>query len=103
MTVSLIQWRVVIGIFNCQFLGLSKNCSLSRNFTTIFEMAFICYHYFRGAYFFINILYIYCMLHCYGGIELNPGPRKLKGNTFSIYHWILKTYSVKDVYFNLQT
>ena len=52
MTVSLIQWRTVVGIFNCQFLGLSKNCDLSRNFITIFEIVLLSYHYFESAYIF---------------------------------------------------
>ena len=43
MTVSLIHWCAVIGIFNWRFLGLSKNFNLSGNFTTVFEIVLLCY------------------------------------------------------------
>ena len=90
MTVSLIQWRAVMGIFNCRFLRISKNCNLSRNFTTVFETVPLCYHYFESAYIFVlAFLYISCFLLCHGDIESNPGPRKLKENTLSICHWNL--------------
>ena len=74
MTVSLIQWRAVITIFNCRFVGLSKNCNLSRTFTTAFEMVFLCYHYFESVHIFLlAFLYMSCFLNCHGDIELNPG------------------------------
>ena len=76
---SLIQWRAVIGILNCRFLGLSKNSNLSRNFTTVFKIVLLCYHYFENAYIFVlKILYVFWFLHCQGDIELNPGPKNLK-------------------------
>ena len=57
---SLIQWRAVIGNLNCRFLGLSKNSNLSRNFTTVFKIVLLCYHYFENAYIFVlKILYIF--------------------------------------------
>ena len=88
MTVSLIQWRAVIGIFNCRFLGISKSCNLSRNFTTVFETVLLCCHYFENAYIFLlSFLYISCFLLFHGDIESNLGPGKLKENTFSICHW----------------
>ena len=75
MAVSLIQWRALIGIFNCQFLELPKNCNLNRNFTTLFETVLLCYHYFESAYIFLlTFLYIFCFLHCHSDTELNPGP-----------------------------
>ena len=84
MMVSLIQWRAVIVIFNCRFLGLSKNCNLSINFNTVFETVLLCYHYFESAYIILlTSLYIPCFRLCHGDIELNPASRKLKENTLS--------------------
>ena len=37
------------------------------------------------------LIYVYSFLQCHGGIELNPGPRKLKINSFSICHWNLSS------------
>ena len=97
MMVSLIQWCAVIGIFYCRFLGLSKNCNLSTNFTTVFEIALLCYHYFEKAYILLlKFLYIFYFLHCHGDIELNPGPRKLQENIFSICHWNLNSITVHN-------
>ena len=103
MTVSLIQWRAVMGIFNWRFLGLSKNCNLSRNFTTVFETVLLYYHYFETEYIFLlTFLYISCFLLCHGDIELNSGPRKLKENTFSICHWNLNSITAHNFSQNAQ-
>ena len=59
MTVSLFQWRVVIGIFNCRMSVVSTNCErkLSRNFVTMLEILLICYYYFENtAVFFLTLL-----------------------------------------------
>ena len=97
MTISLIQWRAVMGIFNWRFLGLSKNCNLSRNFTTVFETVLLYYHYFESEYIFLlAFLYISCFLLCHSDIELNSGPRKLKENTFSICHWNLNSITAHN-------
>ena len=79
MTVSFIRCRAVISIFNCRFLGLSKDCNLSRNFTTVFETVLLCYHYFESAYIFLLTFLYFSFFQLWpGDIELNPGPRKLK-------------------------
>ena len=39
---------------------------------------------------------ISCFLHCYGDIEFNQGPRKLKENTFSMCHWNLNSITVHN-------
>ena len=39
---------------------------------------------------------IYIFLQGHGDIELNPGPRKLKINPFSICHWNLNSLSAHD-------
>ena len=85
MTVSLIQWRAVIGIFNSSYVGVSKTCNLSKNVTTVLEIVLLCYHYFESAYIFLlTFVYIFSFLHCHGDIELNPGLRKSKESTLSI-------------------
>ena len=77
MMVSLIQWRAVIGIINCSYVGVSKTCNLSKNVTTVLEIVLLCYNYFDSAHIFLlTFVYISSFLHCHGDIELNPGPRK---------------------------
>ena len=39
---------------------------------------------------------MHCFLHCHGDIELNPGPRKLKENIFSIRHWNLNSITAHN-------
>ena len=57
----------------------------------------LCYHYFESAYLFLlTFLYISCFLPCHGDIESNPGPRKLKENTFSICHWNLNSITAHN-------
>ena len=43
------------------------------------------------------MIYIYSFLQCYGDIELNPGPRKLKINSFSICHWNINSLAVHNL------
>ena len=70
---------------------------MSRNFTIIFEIVLLFYHYFESAYIFsLTFLYILCFLHCHGDIELNPGPKKLKQNTFPICHWNLNSITAHN-------
>ena len=97
MTVSLIQWHAVIGIFNCSYVGLSKTCNLSKNVTTVLEIVLLCYHYFQSAYIFLlKFVYIFSFLYCHVDIELNPGPRKSKENTLSICHWNLNSITAHN-------
>ena len=97
MMVSLMQWRAVIGTFNCCFIGLSKTCNLSKSVTTVFEIVLLFYHYFESAYIFLlTFLYIFSFLYCHGDIELNSGPRKLKENIFSICHWNLNSITAHN-------
>ena len=35
-------------------------------------------------------------MHCHGDTELNPDPRKLKENIFSICHWNLNSITAHD-------
>ena len=42
------------------------------------------------------MIYIYIFLQCYGDIEINPGPRKLKINSFSICHWNLNSLATHN-------
>ena len=65
--------------------------------TTVFETVLLCYHYFESAYIFLlTFLYISCFLLCHGDIKSNPGPRKLKENTFSICHWNLNSITAHN-------
>ena len=80
MTVSLVQWRAVIGVFNCRILVMSKNCDnyLVNEFISLIESLLLLYHYFESAYIFLfTLLYLFVLLQCHGDIELNPGPKNL--------------------------
>ena len=90
MTVSLVHWSAVIGIFNCQGVTIPKNhlCNLSKNLISLFEILLVCWHYFESAFIFLPALtYIFLLLQCHGDIELNPGPQKLKAKSLLVCHW----------------
>ena len=92
MTVSLVSWRAVIGIFNGRISVMSKNCEshLVNNFTSLIESSLLFYHYFESAYIYLfTLLYMFALLRCHGDIELNPGPKKLRNKSLSVCHWNL--------------
>ena len=87
MTVSLVQWRALIGISNCRISGTSTNnrYNLIRKFVSMFENLLLFYHYLEGVYIaVITLLYIFVFLLCHGDIEPNPGPKKLKKILFCL-------------------
>ena len=99
MTVSLAQWRAVVGTFNCRSLVLSKSriFNISKNLGSIFECLFLCLYCFENFLFtLLTLLYIISLLRCHGDIELNPGPRKSKENTLSVCHWNLNSISAHN-------
>ena len=62
MTVNLVQWRALIGIFNSWSSAMSCHvCNLTKNFVSMFEVLLLCWHYFEGAFiFFVNAgAYVY--------------------------------------------
>ena len=80
MTVSLVQCRAVIGVFNYRILVMSKNCEnyLVNNFISLAETLLLFHHYFESAYIFLfTLLYLFVLLQCHRDIELNPGPKNL--------------------------
>ena len=80
MTVSLVQWRALIGISNCRISGTSTNnrYNLIRKFVSMFESLLLFYHYLKGVYTsVIALLYILVLLRCHGDVEPNPRPKKL--------------------------
>ena len=94
MTVSLVQWRAVIGIFNCRssVMSRSSRCNLTSNFISAFENLLLFYHYQESSnIFLIMLLYVLVLLQCHGDIELNPGPKKLKKNSLSVCYWNLNS------------
>ena len=89
MTVSLVQWRAVIGVFNCRSLVMSKNSEnyLVNNFISLIESLLLLCHYFESAYIFLfTLLYLFVLLQCDGDIELNPGPQNLKNKLLVVCH-----------------
>ena len=99
MTVSLVQWRALIGIFNCRISGTSTNnrYNLIRNFVSMLENSLLLYHYLEGVYSaVITLLYIFVLLLCHGDLEPNPGPKKLKNNSLAVCHWNLNSLSAHN-------
>ena len=96
MTVSLVQWRSVIDIFNCPSSVMSESCrcNLNSNFISAFENLLLFYHYKEIVFIFLlTFLYILDLLQCHGDIELNLGRKKLKKNSFSDFQLTqLKAY-----------
>ena len=78
MTVSLVQWRAVIGVFNCRILVMSKNCE-NILYTFLFYI------------FLFTLLYLFVILQCHGDIKLNPGPKNLKNKLLSVCYWNLNS------------
>ena len=80
MMVSLVQWRALIGIFNCRISGTSTNnrYNFIRKFVSMFENLLPFYHYLKGVYItVITLLYICVLLLCHEDIKPIPGPKKL--------------------------
>ena len=99
MTVSLVQWRALVGIFNCPISGTSTNnrYNLIRKFVSMLENLLLFYHYFEGLYTTVlTLLYMFFLLLCHGDIEPNPGPKKLKNNSLSVCHWNLNSLSAHN-------
>ena len=84
MPISIMQWRVEIGIFNIRFCIRCKSKALGSLTPLLYTIA--------GTSF--TLLTIFLLL-C-GDVELNPGPTK-KSNSyfnFSICHWNLNSFSL---------
>ena len=99
MTVSLVQWRAVIGVFNCRILVMSKNCEnyLVNKFISLIESLLLLYHYFESAYIFLfTLLFLFVLLQCHGDIKLNPGPKNLKTKLFSVCHCNLNSLTTHN-------
>ena len=99
MTVNLDAWRAVIGIFNCRISVRSKNCKshLANNLRSLIEVLFLFNHYFESAYIFLfALLYLFVLLQRHGDIELNPGPKKLKNKSLSVFHWSLNSLTAHN-------
>ena len=96
MTVSLGQWRALMGIFNCRISGISTNnrYNLIRKLVSKYEIFLLFYHYLKGVYTtVITLQYIFILLLCHGDVEPNPGPKKLKKNSLSVCDWNLNSLS----------
>ena len=94
MTVNLVQWRAVIGIFNFRISGIFKNkrCNIIINLISMFETLLLFFHYVEGVYItIITFLFIFTLLLCHGDIEINPGPKKL-----TVCHWNLNSLSAHN-------
>ena len=72
MTVSLLRWRAIIGIFNCRMTVVSTNCEckLSRNFITMLEILLLYYYYLESTYMsFLTLLCMFILLQRHGIFE----------------------------------
>ena len=78
---------------------MSKNCEghLVNNFTSLIESSLLFYHYFESAYISLfTLLYIFALLQCHEDIELNPGPKKLRNTSLSVFHWNLNSITAHN-------
>ena len=93
MGISVVQWRAVIGNFQCRSLKAKYLVNNpSHKLFTLLEVLFFLWHIFESFCFsLITLLYLFILLKCHGDIELNPGPRKIKTNTLSVCHWNLNS------------
>ena len=56
-----------------------------------------CWYYFESVFTFLSTLaYKLIIIQYHGDIEPNPGPRKLKTNSFSVCHWNLNSLSAHN-------
>ena len=70
---------------------------MTKNFGSLFESLFLCFDYLKSTLlFFLTFLCILILLQCHGDVELNPGPRKSKGNTVSVCHWNLNSITAHN-------
>ena len=61
----------------------------------MFEVLLYCWNYFESVFIFLlTLVYIFIILQCHGDIERNPGPGKLKTNSFSACHWNMNMNSL---------
>ena len=98
MTVSLVQWRAVIGILNSWISGTSTKYryNLIREFVSMLEILLLFYHYLEGVYITsITILYIFVLFLCHGDTEPNPGSNQLQKSP-SVCYWNLISLSVHN-------
>ena len=98
MTVSLAQYRAVIGIFNCRNAVISCHVSnLNKNLISLFEVLLSCWQYFESAFLFLlTLVYMFIILPCHEDVEPNPGPRKQKPNYLSVCPWNLNSLTAHN-------
>ena len=99
ITVSLVQWRAVTGIFNCRNLATSTKLvlNLTNDFDSLLEILFLCLHYFESTFIFLlTSVYLFLFLQCQGDIEPNSGPRNIKKNYILVCHWNLNSLSAHN-------
>ena len=95
MTVSLDQWRGVIGTFNCGSLFTINSHSVSL--TGSFIGFFLNFILPKCVYIsLLTLLYIFSVFLCNGDIEPNLGPRKLKHSSLSICYWNFNSLSAHN-------
>ena len=70
MTVNLVQWRAVIGIFNFRSpVMLSYECNPNKNLASLFEVLLFCWHCFESAFIFLlTLVYLYLFFYSVMGI-----------------------------------
>ena len=68
MTINLVQWCAVIGIFSCCSSAISRHvCNLTKNFVSMFEVLLLCWPYFESAFIYLlTLVYMFITLQCHG-------------------------------------
>ena len=97
VTVSLVQWRAVIGIFHYRRLATFTKLvlNLTNDFDSLLEILFLCWHYFENTFIFLlTLVYLFLFQQCHNNIEPNPGPRNIFKNSILFCHLNLNSSSV---------
>ena len=113
MTVSLVQWRAVIGIFNCRYLVISKSSisRLTKNFGSLFGSLFLCFDYLKSTLIFFNLLVYFCFSTTpwrywvrSRSKEIKRGYRTCLPLESKQYNCtkLFKTYTIKSAHFDIQ-
>ena len=79
--VSLVQWRALIGTFNCRISATSTNnrYNLIRSFGYKLENLLLFYHYLQGVYFTMITFFVYlCSFTLPWGYRTKPRSKETR-------------------------
>ena len=96
MMVSIDQWRAAIGTFNC-YKRVTRCLSFSNNVNSSHFLSMMLYYAVNEANIItLAFVYIFTFLLGHADIESNMGPKIIKSNYLSIWHWNLNSVSAHN-------